>query len=249
MNSGLRPRKGRVPPPAVAHREALDVIDPELYARWRESYLGALTERIEEDAIFRLAGDLGGKRVLDLGCGDGTYSVAAFQRGAHVTGVDISNAMLDSAQRRASACGASVEWRQASAESLPFESGTFDIVLAVTILCFVKNPLQAVQEVSRVLRPGGSFVIGELGKYSAWAVSRRVRGWFGSSMWRDTHFWTLGELQRLLQQAGFLVTASRACVYYPPFDLAARVVGEHDHAFSFLGQVGAAFVAVRAEKP
>jgi 2-polyprenyl-3-methyl-5-hydroxy-6-metoxy-1,4-benzoquinol methylase len=154
MNSGLRPRKGRVPPPAVAHREALDVIDPELYARWRESYLGALTERIEEDAIFRLAGDLGGKRVLDLGCGDGTYSVAAFQRGAHVTGVDISNAMLDSAQRRASACGASVEWRQASAESLPYDSGKFDIVLAVTILCFVKNPLQAVQEVSRVLRPG-----------------------------------------------------------------------------------------------
>ena len=224
------------------------MIDPELYARWRESHLGALTERIEGDTIFQLAGDLDGKRVLDLGCGDGTYSIAAFEKGAHVTGVDISNAMLDSAERRAAACGASVEWRQASAKLLPFESGTFDIVLAVTILCFIKNPLQVVQEVSRVMHPGGSFVIGELGKYSAWALLRRVRGWLGSSMWRDTHFWTPGELQRLLQQAGFRVTASRACVYYPPFNLAARVVGEHDRAFSFLGQVGAAFVAVRAEK-
>ena len=224
------------------------MIDPELYARWRKSYLGALTERIEEDAIFQLAGDLAGKRVLDLGCGDGTYSIAAFQRGAHVTGVDISSAMLDSAQRRAAAIGASVEWRQASAESIPYDSGTFDIVLAVTILCFVKNPLQVVQEVSRVMRPGGSFVIGELGKYSAWALLRRLRGWFGASMWRDTHFWTLEELQRLLQHAGFRVTASRACVYYLPFNLAARIVGEHDDAFSFLGQVGAAFVAMRAEK-
>lgn len=225
------------------------MIDPELYAHWRESHLGALTERIEEDAIFRLAGDLGGKRVLDLGCGDGTYSIAAFQRGAHVTGVDISNAMLDSAQRRASACGASVEWRQASAESLPYDSGKFDIVLAVTMLCFVKNPLQAVQEVSRVLRPGGSFVIGELGKYSAWSLSRRVRGWLGSSTWREAQFWTIGGLRELLQQVGFLVTASRGCVYYPPFNLAARVVGEYDHAFSILGQVGAAFLAVRADRP
>lgn len=233
----------------VAHREVSDVIDPEEYVRWRDSYLGALTERIEEEAIFRLVGDMSGKRLLDLGCGDGTYSIAAFQRGARVTGVDISDAMLDSARRRATACGASVEWRQASAESLPYDSGTFDIILAVTILCFVKDPLQAVQEVSRVLRPGGSFVIGELGRYSSWALSRRVRGWLGSPRWRDAHFWTVGELQHLLHQAGFQIGTARGCVYYPPSNLAARVVGEHDHAFSFLGQVGAAFLAVRGDKP
>ncbi|HVB58967.1 MAG TPA: class I SAM-dependent methyltransferase [Candidatus Acidoferrales bacterium] len=233
----------------AAHRAALDVIDPEEYARWRESYLGALTERIEEDAIFQLSGDLGGKCLLDLGCGDGIYSIAAFQKGARVTGVDISDAMLDSARRRATACGASVEWCQASAESLPYEAGTFDIVLAVTILCFIRDPLQVVKEVSRVLRPGGWFVIGELGRYSSWALSRRVRGWLGSSRWRDVHFWTVGELQRLLQQAGFQIDTARACVYYPPFNLAAQTVGEHDHAFSFLGQIGAAFLAVRGDKP
>jgi len=225
------------------------VIDPREYARWRKSYLGALTERTEEEAIFRLAGDVKGKVLLDLGCGDGTYSIAAFQRGARVTGLDISDAMLDSAQHRAAACGASVEWRQASAESLPYDSGTFDVVLAVTILCFVRHPLQVVQEVSRVLRPGGLFVIGELGRFSFWAVSRRVRGWLGSSRWRDAHFWTVGELQQLLQQGGFQVGTARGCVYYPPFNLAAHIVGEHDHDFSFLGQVGAAFLTVRGDKP
>ena len=233
----------------AAHREASDVIDPEEYARWRESYIGALTERIEEEAIFRLAGDMSGKCLIDLGCGDGTYSIAAFQRGARVTGVDISDAMLDSARRRAAACSASVEWCQASAESLPYDSDTFDIVLAVTILCFIRDPLQVVQEVSRVLRPGGWFVIGELGRYSSWALSRRVRGWFGSSRWRDAHFWTLGELQHLLQQAGFQIGTTHGCVYYPPFNLAAHIVGEHDHAFSFWGQIGAAFLAVRGGKP
>jgi len=234
----------------VARRsEFPDVITPAEYVRWRESYLGALTERIEAAAIFDLLGDLRGKRLLDLGCGDGTYSIAAFQRGARVTGVDISDTVLDSARRRAVACGASVEWRQASAESLPYDSGTFDIVLAVTILCFIRDPLQVVREISRVLHPGGRFVIGELGRYSAWALSRRVRGWLGSSRWKNAHFWTVGELQRLLQQARFQIGTSRACVYYPPFNIAAHIVGEHDHAFSSLGQIGAAFLAVRGNKP
>jgi ubiquinone biosynthesis O-methyltransferase len=225
------------------------VIEPVEYARWRETYLGALTERIEAAAIFQLSGDLRGKRLLDLGCGDGTYSIAASQSGADVTGVDISEAMLESARLRALTSGASIEWCRASAESLPYDSETFDIVLAVTILCFLREPLQVMREVRRVLRPGGSFVIGELGRYSSWALLRRVRGWLGSSMWSEAHFWTIGELSELLQHAGFQVTASCGCVYYPPSAHVVRVVGEHDHAFSFLGQLGAAFVAVRAEKP
>jgi ubiquinone/menaquinone biosynthesis C-methylase UbiE len=226
-----------------------DVIEPAEYARWRETYLGALTEQIEAATIFQLSGDLRGKRLLDVGCGDGTYSIAASQRNARVTGIDISEAMLESAGHRATAIGASVEWRRVSAESLPYDSETFDIVLAVTILCLLKEPLQVAHEMCRVLRPGGVFIIGELGRYSSWALRRRVRGWLGSSRWREARFWTLGELRRLLQQAGFRVTASRGCVYYPPFGLAARIVGEHDDAFSFLGQVGAAFLVVRGDKP
>jgi hypothetical protein len=92
------------------------------------------------------------------------------------------------------------------------------------------------------------FVIGELGRYSSWALWRRARGWFGTSRWREAHFWTIGELRQLLQQAGFRDTARKACVYYPPLALAAHVLGEHDHAFVFLRQLGAAFLVVRAEK-
>jgi ubiquinone/menaquinone biosynthesis C-methylase UbiE len=224
------------------------VIEPSEYTHWRGTYLGALTERIEEAAIFDFAGDVRGKHLLDLGCGDGTYSIAASQRGALVVGFDVSEAMLKAARHRATVANAYVEWCRASAEAIPYNSETFDIVLAVTILCFIGEPLQVLREVHRVLRPGGAFVIGELGKYSSWALWRRVRGWLGSARWKEAHFWSLCELRRLLEQAGFRVTASRACVYYPPFGLAAQVVGEHDDAFSFLGQFGAAFLAARGEK-
>ena len=53
------------------------MIKPGEYARWRASAVGGLTERLEQDAIFELAGDLHGRSVLDVGCGDGTYSISA----------------------------------------------------------------------------------------------------------------------------------------------------------------------------
>jgi ubiquinone/menaquinone biosynthesis C-methylase UbiE len=46
------------------------------YARWRETRLGAVTERLERAAVLDLAGPLPGRDVLDVGCGDGAYALA-----------------------------------------------------------------------------------------------------------------------------------------------------------------------------
>ena len=70
------------------------------------------------------------------------------------------------------------------AASIPFDLERFDVVVAVTILCFVANAAPVFRDISRVLRPGGILVIGELGKWSLWAAARRVRAWFGSPLWR-----------------------------------------------------------------
>ena len=224
-------------------------IRPEEYADWRNSPLGMIAERIEQKTVFDLARDLRGKRVLDLGCGDGSYSIRVARNGAHVVGVDLSEAMLRAAQCHAKDTGVSVMWCRASAKSLPFSSESFDIIMAVTLLCFVKEPQRVAREASRVLRPGGSLIIGELGRYSSWALSRRLRAWFGSSRWSGAHFWTTNELLELLEQADLKVRASRGCVYFPPISLAAQILGEYDDALSFFGQVGAAFLAIKCDKP
>ena len=62
---------------------ACSEIRPEEYADWRNSPLGMITERIEQKTVFDLFGDLRGKRVLDLGCGDGSYSILAGHKEAH----------------------------------------------------------------------------------------------------------------------------------------------------------------------
>lgn len=224
-------------------------ISPESYARWRTSELGALTESLEKEAVFALTGNLAGQRVLDVGCGDGAYSIRAAQLGANVTGLDISPMMLDAARRRAEAAGISVEWREGRAEALPFPAASFDVVIAVTVLCWVSDASAAVREMTRVLRPGGIVVIGELGRYSLWASARRIRGWFGERFWREAHFWTAGELRRLVERGGLKSDAVRGAVYYPPSRSLAKRLAPLDGSLSRMSSAGAAFLCVRAGKP
>ena len=113
------------------------VVAAESYARWRTTTLGALTERAETEIVFGLTGPLSGKRVLDVGTGDGTYALEAASRGARVTALDARQEMLDAARARAERRGVRLRLSSGRAEELPLDDGGFDLVLAVTVLCFV----------------------------------------------------------------------------------------------------------------
>ncbi|MBK6920719.1 MAG: methyltransferase domain-containing protein [Deltaproteobacteria bacterium] len=224
-------------------------LDPRQYAGWRATLLGAITERLELDLVFELAGPVVGKSVLDVGTGDGTYALVAASRGAEATGVDVDPEMLRAAEQRAGAMKLDVSFVKGRAERLPVDDRRFDLVLAVTVLCFVEDPAASFRELARVLRPGGRVVLGELGRHNLWAASRRVRGWLGSPTWRAAHFWTRGELRRHLSDAGLTVEAARGAIHYPPSASAARLLGVVDPWLSRAHAPGAAFLAVSATKP
>lgn len=229
--------------------EAPVAIGPEAYAGWRATPLGAITEAIELRVLFALMGDLVEKRFLDTGCGDGALVCAAAGRGAEATGVDPDPAMLAAAQARAARQGVRAVFRQGRVERLPFATASFDVVAAVTVLCFLPDAAGAVREMARVLRPGGRLVLGELGRWSAWAALRRVRGWLGSSTWRAARFRTPAELRALAHAAGLSVTSLEGAVYYPPANRAARLLAPVDPWLARLTPFGAAFLALGAVKP
>ncbi len=225
------------------------VVTAETYARWRASTLGSITERVESNVVFALAGPLAGKRVLDVGTGDGTYAIEAATRGALATALDSEQQMLDAARARAEERGHSITLRRGRAEELPFDDASFDVVLAVTVLCFVPEATTAVREMARVLVPGGRLLLGELGRYSVWAAERRVRAWLGASTWRRAHFWTRGELASIVEESGLRVTAIRGSVFFPPSQLAARAVAPLEPLLSRIHAPGAAFLAIAADMP
>lgn len=224
-------------------------IGPRAYDKWRSSPLGAITERLEHDVLFALAGRLDGLAVLDVGMGDGTLAIEASSRGAIVSGVDTDPAMLAAAAERARSAGIALHIAGGCAERLPFADASFDVVFAVTVLCFVEENDTAVREMARVLKPGGRLLIGELGRWSLWAASRRLRGWLGAEIWRRARFHTSRDLRFLARWAGLSVTAEQGAVYFPPIAALARLLAPLDPWLGRHTYVGAAFVALAADKP
>jgi demethylmenaquinone methyltransferase / 2-methoxy-6-polyprenyl-1,4-benzoquinol methylase len=99
-----------------------------------------------------------GDRVLDACCGTGDLAIGARKRGADVTGLDFSSAMLERARRK----DASIEWIEGDALALPFDDGAFD---AATVGFGVRNVAdldRGLRELRRVLRDGGRLGILEI---------------------------------------------------------------------------------------
>jgi demethylmenaquinone methyltransferase/2-methoxy-6-polyprenyl-1,4-benzoquinol methylase len=98
-----------------------------------------------------------GERILDIAAGTGTSSAAIARSGANVVGVDISEGMLEEAQRKHH----DIEFVLGDAQNLPFHTDEFDAVTISFGLRNVADPKIALDEMYRVLRPGGRLVICE----------------------------------------------------------------------------------------
>lgn len=107
------------------------------------------------EAELNVLGDVVGKDVLELGCGQGEWSLALTRQGARVVGLDNSAGRLGYARKYQEASGVSFPLVQASADMAPLADGSFDIVFcdygAMTFL----PPERSVPEAARLLRPGG----------------------------------------------------------------------------------------------
>jgi ubiquinone/menaquinone biosynthesis C-methylase UbiE len=221
----------------------------ESYSRWRSSRLGQITDALEEQLLFELVSPVAGKTLLDVGCGDGELGSELARHGAIVTGLDTDPAMIAAARRRIEMTPMLMRLVEGQVESLPFEDGAFDLVVAVTVLCFVHDAKQAIAEMARVLKPGGRLVIGELGRWSLWSAYRRLRGWLGHPTWRATTFRAAKELRNLVQAAGLKEIKIRGAVHYPPCWFAAWLLAPIDLRLGKLTTFGSVFLAISATKP
>jgi len=109
----------------------------------------------ENRFILKHLGDVRGKYLLDLGCGAGENSVYFGQKGARCVAADYSPGMVEVALKLAAANQVQVEGRVVNAMAINLPDNTFDIVYASNLLHHIPDPILALQEIHRVLKPGG----------------------------------------------------------------------------------------------
>jgi SAM-dependent methyltransferase len=109
---------------------------------------------LENQHVLDVFGDVRGLTVLDYGCGAAEGGVFLAKRGARVTAVDVSEGMLDLAQRLAAHHGVEIETRAVETDRIPAADDEFDRIYGNGVLHHV--PLTtAIPELARVLKPGG----------------------------------------------------------------------------------------------
>lgn len=196
------------------------------YSRWSRFYdllFGLPMVQGRRRAIEMLE-PRAGQRVLEVGVGTG-LSFPEFPWGCSVFGIDISRPMLERAKPRLTRPGTGVV--EGDASKLPFADGTFDAALAPYVVSVVPDPAKLLEEVVRVVRPGGSIML-----LNHFASDNRILGAMERAASKTTtrlfgfhaHF----DVHSVLQQVGLEIVESRRV---PPLQYwrALSVVSRNGH--------------------
>jgi len=187
-----------------------------LAAKW---YAANTAEMMKEyvDLARRISAQLPkGSAVLEVAPGPGYFCIELAKLGAYsITGLDISHSMIRIAAQKAADAGAKASFLQGSASSMPFPAASFDFLLCRAAFKNFAKPVEALQEMCRVLKPGGRGLIIDLKRNaSPCEISRGVDAmglsWFNSIMTKAVFrtmlirsAYTREEFQDMLWEASF----------------------------------------------
>lgn len=135
----------------------LGAIKARQQATWASGDFGIIgtTLQLVGESLCEAVDIRAGERTLDVAAGNGNATLAAARRFADVTSTDYVPHLLEQARKRAEAERLAVTFEVADAEDLPYESGSFDIVLSTFGAMFAPDQLRTARELVRVIRSGG----------------------------------------------------------------------------------------------
>lgn len=139
-------------------------------------------DHLLDPVMLELCGEVAGRAVLDVGCGEGRFCRMLAERGAQTTGIDPIGGMIAAARRRQPAGS----FHSCHAEYLPFDDNHFDVTVSYITLLDIDGYHEAIAEMARVTKSGGSIVIANV---SSFATASPHMWWRGEN--NEKLFWTL----------------------------------------------------------
>jgi len=153
------------------------ITDPADYEAWYHTSRGQWIGDREFTLLQQLLRPEAGASMLDVGCGTGHFSRRFAGIGLLVTGIDPDPAVLKFAMRQ----GGDIRYMQGDALELPFADNSFEYTVAVTSLCFIEDPLQALREMWRVTRQ--TLTLGLLNRRSLLHWKKQGQGGYSGARW------------------------------------------------------------------
>lgn len=123
----------------------------------------------------------GAQNALDVGCGEGRFCRMLQDNGVEASGIDPTPALISAAKAR----GRADAFLQASAEDLPFASASFDLAISYLSLIDITDYRAAINEMARVLKPGGTLLIANLNGFNTAGADK---GWIESAFGKPLHY-------------------------------------------------------------
>jgi len=188
---------------------------PAEYDAWYHSPRGRWIGGCEFRLIQRLLQPKTSTSLLDVGCGTGYFSRRFQHSGLNVTGIDPDNAALEFACSQ----GSGINYMQAYAESQPFDDLSFDYSSAITSLCFIDKPQQALAEMWRVTRT--AMVLGLLNRHSLLYQKKHDRGSYRGARWNTAQDIRSNWLPNLEPAPGYSQMGS--AIFFPGGNQLARM--------------------------
>ncbi|MCS6940371.1 MAG: class I SAM-dependent methyltransferase [Roseiflexaceae bacterium] len=221
----------------AASSELERAIDPWLtHMRWRRDFARWRERRINQEAyqserlarLEQIAGRLDGLRVLDLGAGMGGFAVAAALRGARVVACEYNLAYCWITTLRAERHCLSLPVINAAGEALPLPDSAFDAVVCWDVIEHVQSPDEVLNEIARVLRPGGVALMTVINRRAWIDPHYHMRGinWLPRS-WAE---WLIARRGRAKQGAAFRDMQRLSDMHY--FEYHAFVALAARHGFN-----------------
>jgi len=155
-------------------------------------------------------------KVLEIAPGPGYFCIELARLGNYqITGLDISKSFVDIARKNAMEAGLKIDFREGNASAMPFQENTFDFTFCQAAFKNFSEPVKAIAEMYRVLRPGGLSVIADLRRdASADEIDREVKG---MGLGRVNQFLVRWTFDQMLLKSAYSVDEMKTMVAQTPF--------------------------------
>jgi SAM-dependent methyltransferase len=189
------------------------------YERWYNTPTGRAHDQAQKrDVRSLLPIASANQTLLDVGCGTGHWSTFFAEMGYRVTGVDISDRMIEAARPAAPQC----TFLLANAGQLPFDNGAFDVVAAMATLEFLSDPAAAVREMVRCAKEGGRLLVGTLNRLAQLNQQRIAQG---KQPYASAQLLSPDELGSMLAPLGHVRMVATSPSRHAPWSLLQRITG------------------------